>query len=131
MFVFFTESHDSGNFYFCFRWILILFKREFSFPDVQRLWEVRILIVRLGFMTFKSYVVCCSKLFMFNLLPQNYLGNCKQTWHECSFNGPQQHVFFSADFNISPKPYTDSHCLKFEKKIFFLALLRWTMCENI
>lgn len=36
----YLESHDSGNFYFCFRWILILFKREFSFPDVQRLWEV-------------------------------------------------------------------------------------------
>ncbi|KAJ8315023.1 hypothetical protein KUTeg_007173 [Tegillarca granosa] len=36
----YLESHDSGNFYFCFRWLLIMFKREFSFPDVQRLWEV-------------------------------------------------------------------------------------------
>ncbi|CAG5121313.1 unnamed protein product, partial [Candidula unifasciata] len=36
----YLESHESGNFYFCFRWILILFKREFSFQDIQRLWEV-------------------------------------------------------------------------------------------
>ncbi|XP_052240307.1 TBC1 domain family member 15-like isoform X3 [Dreissena polymorpha] len=36
----YLESHDSGNFYFCFRWILILFKREFSFTDAMRLWEV-------------------------------------------------------------------------------------------
>ncbi|KAL5009757.1 hypothetical protein ScPMuIL_012062 [Solemya velum] len=36
----YLESHESGNFYFCFRWLLILFKREFNFPDVQRLWEV-------------------------------------------------------------------------------------------
>uniref|UniRef100_A0A0B6ZN35 TBC1 domain family member 15 n=1 Tax=Arion vulgaris TaxID=1028688 RepID=A0A0B6ZN35_9EUPU len=36
----YLESHDSGNFYFCFRWILILFKREFNFGDIQRLWEV-------------------------------------------------------------------------------------------
>lgn len=36
----YLESHDSGNFYFCFRWLLILFKREFSFNDVMRFWEV-------------------------------------------------------------------------------------------
>ncbi|BFZ09532.1 hypothetical protein BsWGS_12572 [Bradybaena similaris] len=36
----YLESHDSGNFYFCFRWILILFKREFHFHEIQRLWEV-------------------------------------------------------------------------------------------
>lgn len=26
--------------YFCFRWVLIQFKREFSFQNIQRLWEV-------------------------------------------------------------------------------------------
>ena len=36
----FSESHDSGNFYFCFRWILIHFKREFHFHEIHRLWEV-------------------------------------------------------------------------------------------
>ncbi|KAK6171577.1 hypothetical protein SNE40_019734 [Patella caerulea] len=36
----YLESHDSGNFYFCFRWILIMFKREFHFHEIQRLWEV-------------------------------------------------------------------------------------------
>lgn len=36
----YMEHNESANMYFCFRWILILFKREFSFPDVMRLWEV-------------------------------------------------------------------------------------------
>lgn len=36
----YLESHDSGNFYFCFRWLLIFFKREFTFSDTMRLWEV-------------------------------------------------------------------------------------------
>lgn len=36
----YLESHDSGNFYFCFRWILIHFKREFHFHEIHRLWEV-------------------------------------------------------------------------------------------
>ncbi|GFO47229.1 TBC1 domain family member 15 [Plakobranchus ocellatus] len=36
----YLEAHDSGNFYFCFRWILIVFKREFHFHEIQRLWEV-------------------------------------------------------------------------------------------
>ena len=30
---------ESGNLYFCFRWLLIWFKREFSFPDTCSLWE--------------------------------------------------------------------------------------------
>ncbi|XP_061420596.1 TBC1 domain family member 15 isoform X1 [Lethenteron reissneri] len=36
----YLETHDSGNLYFCFRWLLIRFKREFSFQDILRLWEV-------------------------------------------------------------------------------------------
>lgn len=36
----FLESQDSGYLYFCFRWLLIRFKREFSFQDILRLWEV-------------------------------------------------------------------------------------------
>lgn len=35
-----SESQDSGFLYFCFRWLLIRFKRELSFQDVLRLWEV-------------------------------------------------------------------------------------------
>ena len=35
-----SESQDSGYLYFCFRWLLIRFKRELSFQDVLRLWEV-------------------------------------------------------------------------------------------
>lgn len=38
----YLNSHDSGNLYFCFRWLLIWFKREFSFEDTKRLWEVYI-----------------------------------------------------------------------------------------
>jgi len=32
-------DHDSTNFFFCFRWVLVQFKREFSFADTMRLWE--------------------------------------------------------------------------------------------
>jgi len=38
----YLEKNESSNMYFCFRWILILFKREFTFPDIMKLWEVRI-----------------------------------------------------------------------------------------
>ncbi|KAF5330796.1 hypothetical protein D9619_005538 [Psilocybe cf. subviscida] len=34
------EKTDALNLFFCFRWILIAFKREFPFDDVLRLWEV-------------------------------------------------------------------------------------------
>ncbi|KNC98681.1 uncharacterized protein SPPG_06364 [Spizellomyces punctatus DAOM BR117] len=33
------ESTDSINLFCCFRWLLILFKREFDFGDCMRLWE--------------------------------------------------------------------------------------------
>lgn len=36
-----AERTDSLNLFFCFRWILINFKREFKFEDVIKLWEVR------------------------------------------------------------------------------------------
>ncbi|THU86400.1 RabGAP/TBC [Dendrothele bispora CBS 962.96] len=34
------EKTDGLNLFFCFRWVLITFKREFPFEDVLRLWEV-------------------------------------------------------------------------------------------
>ncbi|KEP45951.1 GTPase-activating protein Gyp7 [Rhizoctonia solani 123E] len=34
------EKADALNLFFCFRWVLISFKREFPFDDVLRLWEV-------------------------------------------------------------------------------------------
>lgn len=34
------EEHGSENMYFCFRWLLVWFKREFSHSDVLTLWEV-------------------------------------------------------------------------------------------
>ncbi|GAB0089256.1 uncharacterized protein DMENIID0001_037730 [Sergentomyia squamirostris] len=36
---YFVET-GSDNMYFCFRWLLVWFKREFSQDDVMRLWEV-------------------------------------------------------------------------------------------
>ncbi|XP_055934648.1 TBC1 domain family member 15-like isoform X3 [Argiope bruennichi] len=36
----YLEKHDSGNMYFAFRWLLILFKRDFKFMEIMRLWEV-------------------------------------------------------------------------------------------
>jgi hypothetical protein len=34
------DKHDSGNMFFCFRWLLVWFKRELSYEQVMRLWEV-------------------------------------------------------------------------------------------
>ncbi|TKS91432.1 TBC1 domain family member 17 [Collichthys lucidus] len=35
----FLDSQDSGSLCFCFRWLLIWFKREFSFEDILVMWE--------------------------------------------------------------------------------------------
>ena len=35
-----AEKAEALNLFFCFRWVLIAFKREFPFDDVLRLWEV-------------------------------------------------------------------------------------------
>ncbi|RUP44860.1 rab-GTPase-TBC domain-containing protein [Jimgerdemannia flammicorona] len=34
------ERTESFNLFFCFRWLLIWFKREFGWDDIMRLWEV-------------------------------------------------------------------------------------------
>ncbi|EDV19733.1 uncharacterized protein TRIADDRAFT_38489 [Trichoplax adhaerens] len=36
----YLDTHDSNNLYFCFRWLLVLFKREFTFQETMLLWEV-------------------------------------------------------------------------------------------
>lgn len=36
----YLKQHESGNMFFCFRWLLVLFKREFSQDDIMKLWEV-------------------------------------------------------------------------------------------
>ena len=41
----YLKKNESINMYFCFRWILILFKREFTFPDIMKLWEVILLFI--------------------------------------------------------------------------------------
>lgn len=33
------QQKDATNLFFCYRWILILFKREFNFDQVLRLWD--------------------------------------------------------------------------------------------
>uniref|UniRef100_A0A1B6G5P0 TBC1 domain family member 15 n=1 Tax=Cuerna arida TaxID=1464854 RepID=A0A1B6G5P0_9HEMI len=35
----YLDQNDSGNMFFCFRWLLVLFKREFSHDEILRLWE--------------------------------------------------------------------------------------------
>lgn len=37
---YYLKETSSDNMYFCFRWLLVWFKREFSHADVLRLWEV-------------------------------------------------------------------------------------------
>jgi hypothetical protein len=36
----YLDTRDSGNLFFCFRWLLVLFKREFNYPQILRLWEI-------------------------------------------------------------------------------------------
>jgi hypothetical protein len=35
----FLEARECLNYFFCFRWLLIHFKREFEFDQIPRLWE--------------------------------------------------------------------------------------------
>lgn len=37
---YYFKEMNSDNMYFCFRWLLVWFKREFSPADVRELWEV-------------------------------------------------------------------------------------------
>lgn len=38
----YLKKHDSHNMFFCFRWLLVHFKREFSLDEIMTLWEVRL-----------------------------------------------------------------------------------------
>uniref|UniRef100_A0AAR2LWY9 Rab-GAP TBC domain-containing protein n=1 Tax=Pygocentrus nattereri TaxID=42514 RepID=A0AAR2LWY9_PYGNA len=49
-------SQDSGSLCFCFRWLLIWYKREFSFEDILSLWEV--LWTRLPCANFHLLMAC-------------------------------------------------------------------------
>ena len=33
-------QHSADDLYFCFRWLLVTFKREFNYEEVMRVWEV-------------------------------------------------------------------------------------------
>uniref|UniRef100_A0A8C9YG75 TBC1 domain family member 15 n=1 Tax=Sander lucioperca TaxID=283035 RepID=A0A8C9YG75_SANLU len=52
----FLDSQDSGSLCFCFRWLLIWFKREFSFEDILIMWEV--LWTRLPCDNFHLLIAC-------------------------------------------------------------------------
>ncbi|XP_029913158.1 TBC1 domain family member 17 [Myripristis murdjan] len=52
----YLDSQDSGSLCFCFRWLLIWFKREFSFEDILTLWEV--LWTRLPCDNFHLLIAC-------------------------------------------------------------------------
>jgi hypothetical protein len=57
----YLEDNESSNMYFCFRWILILFKREFSYPDIFKLWEI--IWTDLPCKNF-HLIICCSILLL-------------------------------------------------------------------
>ncbi|XP_078534364.1 TBC1 domain family member 15 isoform X5 [Lissotriton helveticus] len=67
----YLESQDSGYLYFCFRWLLIRFKREFSFNDILRMWEV--MWTGLPCKNF-HLLICCAILESEkpNIMDQNY-----------------------------------------------------------
>lgn len=53
------KKHESSNMFFCFRWLLVHFKREFSQDEIMTLWEVNhlIYIFKLILRRFKFYLV--------------------------------------------------------------------------
>lgn len=54
----YLDQHDSGNMFFCFRWLLVLFKREFSHDDILPLWEVSCALCQIGATCkFKFYTI--------------------------------------------------------------------------
>ncbi|XP_076852739.1 TBC1 domain family member 17 isoform X2 [Brachyhypopomus gauderio] len=52
----YLDSQDSGSLCFCFRWLLIWYKREFPFDDILSLWEV--LWTRLPCANFHLLLAC-------------------------------------------------------------------------
>jgi hypothetical protein len=52
-----VESKGVLQLFFCYRWILINFKREFVFEDVLRLWEVK---------KADDPIACCDPVYPFD-----------------------------------------------------------------
>ncbi|PAA88185.1 hypothetical protein BOX15_Mlig013754g1, partial [Macrostomum lignano] len=50
--------HEADNMYFCFRWLLVWFKREFHYNDVCRLWEV----LWTGLPCRNFHLLCCCAI---------------------------------------------------------------------
>jgi len=55
----FLEKKEAQNLYFCFRWLLISFKREFDYNDVMTLWEA--LWTQTYSINFRLFI-CCAIL---------------------------------------------------------------------
>lgn len=55
----YLENHEASNLYFCFRWLLISFKREFDYKDVMTIWEA--LWAQSYSVNFKLFI-CCAIL---------------------------------------------------------------------
>jgi hypothetical protein len=60
--VYFLELNDSLNFFFCFRWFLVLFKREYNFEDILYLWGI---IWSCPFTKHFDIFIACSMLLLY------------------------------------------------------------------
>ncbi|KAI8813151.1 rab-GTPase-TBC domain-containing protein [Cladochytrium replicatum] len=65
------EQTDSVNMFCCFRWLLILFKREFEYQDTMRLWEV------LWACPFTKHLHLFVALAILNQHRRQLIGNCQ------------------------------------------------------
>uniref|UniRef100_A0A671S8F6 TBC1 domain family member 17-like n=1 Tax=Sinocyclocheilus anshuiensis TaxID=1608454 RepID=A0A671S8F6_9TELE len=71
----YLDSQDSGSLCFCFRWLLIWFKREFSFEDILSLWEVSGRLFHINELTMKldlQSILCGAEAIYLQLT------NCKE-----------------------------------------------------
>ena len=65
-------NHDSLQLYFCYRWLLLWFKREFVYSQVMAVWEV-ILSCKRGE---RQRFVLCIALAMLDLAKQQLMTSC-------------------------------------------------------
>jgi hypothetical protein len=80
-----TENADGLNLFFCFRWILIGFKREFPFDEVLRLWDVGSSDAISGLLNLKHRCADIVDRLSIQLFYAFYCARCSRESSRCDF----------------------------------------------
>uniref|UniRef100_A0A8C6T6E8 TBC1 domain family member 15 n=1 Tax=Neogobius melanostomus TaxID=47308 RepID=A0A8C6T6E8_9GOBI len=123
----YLESQDSGYLYFCFRWLLIRFKRELSFQDVLRLWEV--MWTELPCENF-HLLVCCAILDSEKqkIMEENYgFNEILKHINELSMKLDIEEILQKAEgicLQIKNCKVSKARCLSYSESVFFTDPVR-------